>query len=219
MSTMNHAHQENLFDPKLARKVYLFGAGSVGSWLALFLAKMGMSDIEVWDADLVSSYNVPMSLYRPQDVGRYKVDALAEIVLDMTGVTLTTRREMYAGQAALRNALVVSCVDTMEEGRKPIWEAVKKNRVTLDLFCDTRTSECYVEVLSIEPCSTADAKRYDAMLFPDTEAAKQLCGRHGIVFTTTRAAGIVAANIATFLTTGSKEWLVQERCDTLQKVT
>lgn len=217
MKTLNHAHQENLFDPRNAGRVIIIGAGSVGSWLTEFLARMGVAELEVWDDDAVASHNVPMSCYRPQDISRYKVDALREIVLERTGVAITAHRERYTGQTSLRGACVISCVDTMES-RRCIWERVKQERVSIGLFCDTRIGDAYVEVYSIEPHTKKDADRYDQTLFPDEEAKRQICGMHGIVFASSRAAGIVAANLAAFWTTGTKRWIVQERCDSLQQV-
>lgn len=208
---LNYAHQKNLFDPNLARKVVVIGAGSVGSWLVEFLARMGVSNIEVWDGDYVNSYNLPMSRYLPSHIGRYKVLCLAELMAEL-GVSITMHPTMYTGGTEFGRCVVISCVDTME-ARKLIWERVKKDRMRVELFCDTRLAETYVEAIAINPLSALDVKRYEAYLFPDDDAVRQTCGRHGIVYASTRVAGIIAATLASFWEEGIKEWLVRERCD------
>lgn len=210
-----HAHQEGLFDPRYSRKVVLLGAGSVGSHVAYHLAKMGVTDIEVWDDDTVQSHNVPMSLYGPGDVGRFKVDVLKELIERLTGTEIVTHRKMYQGES-LRNVSVVACVDTMH-ARKCLWEKLKLCP-TVDIFCDTRTAATYIEVLSIAPCNPEDIELYEALLFSDEKAARQTCGNHGIVYTASRAAQIVAINLASFWQFGIKVPRYAEETCTMQTV-
>lgn len=212
---MNHAHQTKLFDPKRARPVVLFGAGSVGSYVAFFLAKMGVTEIEVWDGDIVASHNLPMSLYRTQDVGLFKVDCLQELVRLGTGVELAVRREMYDGTKPFRkNASVISCVDTMEKGRKKIWERVKRNP-SVDVFVDTRMAKAYAEVLTISPSDRVDINRYEAFLFDDKDGVRQYCGEHGVIFASTYAATVVCANLAQHWSGKKPGWRIAQQCDTL----
>lgn len=215
MTSMNHVHQENLFDPELCRSVKLIGAGSVGSAVALHLMKLGLEHLEVWDADVVVSHNEPMSLYGPADLGRPKVDALAEIIERLTGGTIVAHREHYDGED-LRNASVVMCVDTMA-ARKRIWEKVKMVP-TIDLFLDTRTSGWYLEVLSVSPCDYEDIENYEKLLFDDSKAARQTCGRHGIFPVSSRAGEVVGTKLAMFWSRGRKEWRFAEKCDTFERV-
>lgn len=212
---LNHSHQASLFDPKLARTVHLIGAGSVGSWVAVMLARVGITDIHVWDGDSVASHNVPMSAYGKDDVGKVKVIALRELIERETGVRITTHEKMYEGEP-LRNASVISCVDTMV-ARSVIWNAVKR-KPTIDFFGDTRLNAAFIDILSIAPCKTGEIKDYETLSFSDEDAQIQVCGMHGIVLATSRAAGIVVANLTRFWTYGMKEWRVTERCDTLQRV-
>ena len=215
-NTDYHAHQEGIFNPDYARKVIVIGAGSVGSHVVYMLTKMGVGDIEVWDDDTVASHNIPMSIYGPGDVGQYKVDALKSLITQLTGVELTVVRNKYDGENLSGYAVVIMCVDTMS-ARKQIWERVKLCP-TVDLLCDTRTAVTYLEVLSVSPCDTEDIERYEALLFPDDRAARQACGRHGIVYVAARAAQIVAVNVALFWQEGRAEWRIAEQCSTLDLV-
>lgn len=211
----NFAHQEDLFDPRYARKVTLIGAGSVGSYAALFLAKMGVVDIEVWDADVVLSHNAPASLYSHDDIGRMKVKVLGERILQLTGVQIKVMSSMYSGEE-LRNTSVIACVDTMA-ARKMIWEKVKLCP-TIDLFCETRVNAWFLDVFAVAPCNPEDIKKYEDALFSDKEVVRQLCGQHGVVPVSVRAAQVVVSNFARFWQSGQKKWRHGERADTLEVV-
>lgn len=212
----NYSHQEHLFDRHTAKPVVIFGAGSVGGYATNFLAKMGAANIEVWDDDTIESHNTPMSIYSPRDIGRLKVDSLREIIERDANRTIGIHPEKYTGQMPLRNKTVLCCLDDMD-ARKAIWEQVEGNP-TIDLFCDTRVAEFYVEVFSIDPNSKKDQERYRALLFGNKEAKRQTCGSHGTVLTSTYAAWAAVQSITTFWQTSARKWHHAERCDTLARV-
>jgi molybdopterin-synthase adenylyltransferase len=212
----NYVHQLKLFDPARARPVVLIGAGSIGSFIAFFLAKNGVTDITVYDADTVASHNVPMSLYREDDVGRYKVEALQEIVRFTTGVELKIHSKKYHDQP-LKRCSVIASVDDMDNGRVPIWEHVR-GVPTIDLFVDTRVHQGYGEVYSIVPFSSDDAANYDKTLFSNQEAAMRICGTHGVAFVSTGLASSAVASLCHFWQTGEHEWQRAFRYDTLEQV-
>lgn len=214
-ATANFAHQEYLFERKHAPRLVVFGAGSVASMAVLGAAKMGMKDIVVWDGDVVESHNTPMSLYAPSDVGRLKVDALQERVHTLTGVMINTHAKYFA-RGDIRNCMVLAAVDTMK-ARRAIWRAVRKTD-TVPLMFDTRTAATYVEVLTIQPFKKGDILRYERLLFPESEAVRQNCGMHGIIFASMQAAVTVTANIANYCNGNAHPWRVAYRCDTLQQV-
>ena len=213
----NFSHQIELFDPKCARKTILIGAGSVISWTALFLAKMGVTDIEAYDSDVVASHNTPMSFFAPRDVGRLKVEALREKVLRETGVEIKIHREMYTGQRRFRNCSVVAGVDQMETGRKVILQNVRDNP-SVDIYLDSRIAVCYAELYAVNPNLKQDITRYEATLFTDGEGVRQTCGSHGIVFAAGYVGITIASTLALFWQTGQKQWRIQYQCDMIRQV-
>lgn len=189
----------------------------MGSFVAFFLAKKGIKELEVWDGDVVASHNIPMSLYRLEDVGRPKADCLQEIVRATSGVELVVHQQMYDGSKPFRkNASVVACVDSMS-ARKTIWERVKRNP-SVDVYIDTRTSGSYVEVLVISPSDRNDIRRYEAFLFEDKKAVRQMCGTHGIIDASTYAAGVVSSALGQQWSGKKPQWRVAQQCATLQRV-
>ena len=78
---LNYSRQEELFDPVTQKfKIIVLGAGSLGSFITLNLAKLGFNDISVYDYDYVEGANIPNQFFRMSDIGKPKVEALKEII-------------------------------------------------------------------------------------------------------------------------------------------
>lgn len=155
--------------------VAVIGAGAGGSHLVYNLAKMGVEGITVWDFDTVESQNIPNQLYREQDVGKPKVQALSD-VLDMYGVKINTHNEKYtAAHAAEETATVVYLsVDTMSS-RKELYEALAQNP-NIKYIIDGRMGGDSIRVYFIPMYSERKKKLYAGTLYTDEEAQKSLCG-------------------------------------------
>jgi hypothetical protein len=80
-----HARHAGLFEPRHLddRGVLLLGAGSVGSQLAVGLVRSGVRRFRVCDFDTVSGTNICRTAYRSKDIGRPKVEALAEVLREV----------------------------------------------------------------------------------------------------------------------------------------
>lgn len=215
-SAINRSHSTHLFNPMMARPVIIIGAGSIGSYTALALAKDGVPDITVIDGDYVASHNVGMSAYYPKHVGMLKVLALRELIHEQTGIGIAVEERFYQGER-LRNATIISCVDRMEDGRHRIWKAVRGSP-SVDLLVDSRTAAGYIEVYGVNPTNKEDIRKYEQTLFADTEAARQACGLHGLSMIAMRQAAAVSTTVIRFWQTGQKRWLVSERCDILERI-
>jgi molybdopterin/thiamine biosynthesis adenylyltransferase len=207
MNTRNYSHQEGLFNPAHSGKVILIGTGSVGSFVAYFLDKMGVSELEVWDADSVASHNCSMSWYEPEDVGFYKVDVLAR---KLRSIKVIPHRKMYEGEE-LTGAVVVCCVDKMSV-RKIIWDRVKMI-TSIPMFCDTRVAKWYAEVLTLNPCDHEHIADYEKLGFSDEDAVPQACGYHGVLPVSVRTAQVVVSDLVTFWRGERPIWRFGERCD------
>lgn len=178
---MNYSHQSHMLDRNQIKPVVVFGSGSIGGWSVLALANAGVTDITVFDDDVVESHNVPMSIYRPSDVGRPKVDALQERIKWETGVTIKTHQEKFRDQP-LGRCSIISSIDQMEQngcGRIPIWNRVNGS-IKIDVMVDTRIDRWFGEIYTIVPTLRSDIENYSQTLMPDEEMAMQVCGYHGI---------------------------------------
>lgn len=87
---MNLSRQTNLIDSEALSNVHveLYGIGSIGSWLALFLAKIGVKSITVWDYDKVEEDNVSAQAYGENQIGMMKTEALYNLIKNQTDVKI-----------------------------------------------------------------------------------------------------------------------------------
>lgn len=67
----------NAFERVQSARVLIFGAGAIGSWIAIQLAHSGIRNFALVDDDTVGVSNLNRSLYTLADIDQYKVDALA----------------------------------------------------------------------------------------------------------------------------------------------
>lgn len=64
-------------------RIHIVGCGSVGSTIAENLARCGVKKMTLWDFDKVEPHNICNQMFRQQDVGKLKVDALKEILMEI----------------------------------------------------------------------------------------------------------------------------------------
>lgn len=125
---VEYLRQLDIFNPINQKyKIVVFGAGSLGSFITLNLAKLGFNDIEVWDFDKVDEVNIPNQFYRLKDIGKYKVDALREIIKEFTDVEIQTKNEEFTKETKLDlslNVLYILTFDTLKS-RRLVFDVLK----------------------------------------------------------------------------------------------
>ena len=67
----------------LSKKVLIAGAGSVGSLITLELARAGVGHFVLADSDILEIHNICRHQLGWKDVGRYKVDAVKEAIINI----------------------------------------------------------------------------------------------------------------------------------------
>ncbi|MEA2098083.1 MAG: ThiF family adenylyltransferase [Patescibacteria group bacterium] len=197
----DYLRQLGFYDPRkdLNPKITIIGCGGIGSPTALMLANMGVKEITLMDFDTVEDHNRPNQGYRRKDIGKPKVEALKEIILEFAECRVTAINEKFVDQNL--DGVVIMAVDTME-AREMIWEKVKWNPDVL-LCIDGRLAGEYLEVFTIRPNRLEDIEYYEARLFSDEEAIELPCTAKGIIY----IGGVIAAFIANQI----KKWAKEER--------
>ena len=195
---MDLSRQQDLIDPdQLDVPITVVGCGGIGSFVVLTLAKMGCRALTVYDDDRVEPHNIPNQAYRLADVGRLKVEALAELVREVAGAPLAIRTDRVRGQRL--QGVVVTAVDTMA-ARHEIWLQGIRHRAGVPLYVDARMGAEVARVLTVRPADPDDIRRYEASLYTDEEAVNLPCTAQAIVYTGFSVAGLVAGQIKKFLT-------------------
>ncbi len=156
------------------KRIDVIGAGATGSRIVLSLAKLGIENIHVWDFDVVESHNVANQVYRLTDIGKKKVGALAEIVKESTGITITVHSERVDGTQKL-GPIVFLLTDTMSS-RKEIWEKALRLHLDCELMIETRMGADSGRIYTVIPSQMSHVKAWESTLYADNDAEVSACG-------------------------------------------
>ena len=124
---------------KYNTRIHIIGCGSVGSTLAENLVRCGLTKITLWDFDKVEAHNIVNQIFRQQDVGKLKAEALKDILMDINPEVKDTIEVKTDGwQGKLLSGYIFLCVDSIDLRR----EFVEKhmNSPTVKAVFDFRTS-------------------------------------------------------------------------------
>ena len=81
---MDLSKSYDFFQPEsVDKRIHILGCGSVGSALAELLVRCGLTKLTLWDFDHVEPHNVSNQMFRATDVGKLKVEALRDILLEI----------------------------------------------------------------------------------------------------------------------------------------
>ncbi len=117
---MDLSKSYEFFQPESVKgRIHIIGCGSVGSTLAENLVRCGVSKITLWDFDKVESHNLVNQMFRKADVGRPKVEALRDLLLEINPDLSDALEIQPAGwQGKLLSGYLFLCVDSIELRRK-----------------------------------------------------------------------------------------------------
>ena len=103
-------------------RIHIVGCGSVGSTVAENLARCGVTKFTLWDFDTVESKNVVNQMFREKDIGKPKVEALRDIILEINPEAepdIQLKPDGWKGK--LMSGYIFLCVDSVDV-RKAIIE-------------------------------------------------------------------------------------------------
>lgn len=123
---MNLVKSQDYFSPLLVKKrCHIIGCGSVGSTIAELLARLGITNISLYDFDTVSSHNLANQMFVDADIKRPKVDAVRDLICAINPEAATDVQIYPEGwtEKTKLGGYVFLCVDNIDLRRK----IVKKN--------------------------------------------------------------------------------------------
>ena len=170
-------------------KVTLIGAGSIGSTTAVWLGKMGVRHLTVFDDDLVETHNWSNQIYREADIGRPKCEALWDVMEVFCSYTPRIVLHPYVDQPLTE--VVISGVDSMA-ARKAIWKSVR-SKPEVQLYLDARMGLETLVVHSVHPQVREERQTYVKTLCDDADAIQEACTARTICYTPLMAASILCS--------------------------
>lgn len=108
------------FQPeKVGARIHIVGCGSVGSTIAENLVRCGVTELTLWDFDKVEPHNLANQMFRQQDIGKTKVEALFDILKDINPeVASTIELKPDGWKGKLMSGYIFLCVDSIELRRE-----------------------------------------------------------------------------------------------------
>lgn len=203
MTTVDISRHILHFNPQLFNgRVDIIGVGAVGSKIGMELAKLGIKDIHLWDGDEVEAHNIANQAFYLEDIGKTKVDALAEHILKATG-TVVTCHNSYIEKPESLGLVVFMCVDTMK-ARKDIFEASLKNNFHTELVVEVRMGVEELRVYGFNPNKRQEIIDWGNTLVDDAKTVESACSEKTTV-------GATASMTSAFAVTRFMQWFNWDR--------
>lgn len=198
---MDYRKQINLIDAEEVNiPINVIGCGALGSWLVLFLLKMGFKNITVYDFDSIEEHNIPNQCFSEKQVGMAKVNAM-EALCRMFNKDAQERVKFVNQKITLREVwdmegIILCAVDSMRVRKEIYMNSIK--RKDCDLFIEARLSiwGAYVYTLT----QNTIFEKYEETLYDDEEAEVSPCG-------VSQTALPSAVNAASIMIMQMIEWL------------
>ncbi len=194
-----HKRQLGIVSPaKLQLPIVVVGAGGIGSWAALALAKMGCPNITVIDFDTIEDHNVATQFYKESQIGMEKVEALKENILDYTGIEIIpipTKWEVVFNvedfQEHIKESIVISAVDSLVTRRK-LFKFFMKTGIKPYTYLDARMGGELFRMFSVDWFIPETVDKYTSKLFSKTKAHKEACTERAISYNTFLSGAMIA---------------------------
>ncbi len=181
----------------LGEEITIIGAGAIGSWTALALAKMGFGNIKVFDFDQIDIENLNSQFFPMSKLGTNKAIAIKTLVREFTGVNIDARATAY--ERGVFPGIVISAVDSMKV-RNLIWhnhrEKSPGTRAIIDPRMGAETALLYV----MNPMDEDDIASYEKSLYSDDDAVQERCTGKATIYTANMLAGLVCKAVKDLVT-------------------
>ena len=173
--------------------VTVVGVGAIGRQVALQLAAMGASRLQLIDHDVVELVNLSCQGYREAELNQPKVIATAAACRELNhAIEVEAQGHRFRRSLPVGNILFC-CVDSIET-RRLIWNTVKQG---VGLFVDGRMTAEVIRVLVAADC--VGRERYPDTLFDARQAFTGSCTSKSTIFTANIAAGLMLAQFSRWL--------------------
>ena len=174
---MDYRKQINLIDVEEVNiPINVIGCGALGSWLVLFLLKMGFKNITVYDFDNIEEHNIPNQCFSENQIGMAKVDAMGSLC-KMFNKDAEERIKFVNQKTTLKEVwdmegIILCAVDSMRVRKEIYTNSIK--RKDCDLFIEARLSIWGAYVYTLTQNTTFE--KYEETLYDDEEAEVSPCG-------------------------------------------
>lgn len=170
------------FEEIQKKTIMLAGLGGIGSYVCFLLARMQPTSLFLYDDDVVEAANMSGQLYGNSDIGRYKVDAMSDMVAQYASFyNVFSIRERFTDRTEPTDIMICG-FDNMDARQKYFrrWKYQVSIKASSErckcLFIDGRLSAEYLQVYCITGDDVQAMDKYESTaLFSDDEADETVC--------------------------------------------
>jgi molybdopterin/thiamine biosynthesis adenylyltransferase len=148
-------------------KILVVGVGGIGSSTLYCLTKSIPAQYYILDSDVVVEHNINTQYFRPNQVGKYKVEACKDNCEYPGSKPIITIRKEFSDEYV---SIMISALDNMK-ARKQVYE-IWKNQPDRQILIDGRLRSSLYEVYVVIP---GREEEYEKTLFEDSEVDSGPC--------------------------------------------
>lgn len=190
-----YSRQYDIIKPEeLTTPIRIIGAGGIGSWTTLALAKMGCSKLMVQDFDIVSMENTASQLYGNDDIAFPKVSALMDIISDLTSMPIDVDESKWEPNQEIKEPIVVMALDSIVT-RAELWKELKLN-TDVRLLIDSRMAGDFLRVFYVP--LIGNYGNYEKSLVQPERVDPEPCTGKAVVYNVFMVASIIANLVKKF---------------------
>lgn len=108
--------QKNIIPDFSNEIAIVVGVGGIGNWLAMDIALLGVKNLILYDPDIIEITNLNRTLFKYSDVGKYKVDAMEELIRERRPDIIIFSFKKYFNQYELekyKDCYIFDCTDNL----------------------------------------------------------------------------------------------------------
>lgn len=188
-------NQLDILDSTLQPKITIVWAWWVGSQVCHVLAKMGLNDITVIDFDEVEDHNVASQFYSSKDIGKPKVESLAENVKLFSDIEIKPLNRKWENDYS---EITIIAVDNMDI-RKEIVDYIhaQSDDFNSSFIIESRMwgTEYFVQCFD----SYESYLPWVASRFPESEKDPENCTAKAIAFNTFIIAWLIWEQVSNYI--------------------
>ena len=172
---MNLTKSSEFFNPEdCTERIHLIGCGSVGSAVAELLARFGLTNVSLYDFDVVEEHNLANQMFTTKNLYKPKIEGVYERWIDINPEASKSLKLYSNGWDGNKlSGYVFLCVDNIEL-RKRIVEENKYN-LNIKAMFDFRTALVTAQHYAADWQKEEDiAALLDTMDFTHAEAEKNV---------------------------------------------
>ena len=173
--------------------VVVGGAGGIGSWLSFFLARANFN-VTLTDFDTVEEHNIGGQLFKLNQIGKYKAEAVGRNVSEFSTNTINAQTVKITEETATHE-FMFSAFDNMD-ARRAMFKVWKRswNSMNRPIFIDGRLNAEQFQIFCVTPENADEYERIH--LFNDSEVEDAPCSAQQ----TTHTAAMIAGHMVGFFT-------------------